>query len=138
MPRPSWRRYTRTPLPGIGDHRHRLVQLRLAVAALRAEDVPGEAFAVHPHQDGLVAAHVAPDQRDVGDVGDHVLVRVRDDGAVLGRQRGGRAALDEPLVAPPVGDDVVDGHDLDVVLGGEHVEVGAPGHAAVVRASPRR
>ena len=40
-------------------------------------------------------------------------------------------ALDEPLVAPAVGDERVDGDDLDAVLGGEHVEVGTPRHAPV-------
>src|SRR5579864_1337509 len=94
------------PASRVGDHRHRLVQLRLAIAALRAEDVTGEALAVHPDQNGLVTADVTPYECHVGDMRDHVLVCVRDNGAVLGRQRRRRAALDEPLVAPAVRDDV--------------------------------
>ncbi len=107
------------------------MELGLAVAALRAEDVPGEALAVHPHEDRVVAANIAPHQRDVRDMGDHVLVGVGGDGAVLGRQRGRRSPDDEPLVATPVGDQVRNGHDLDVVLGCEAIEIGSTRHAAV-------
>ena len=48
----------------------RQLQLLAAVAALRAEDVAGQALAVHAHQDRLAAADVAEHERDV-------LVRVR-------------------------------------------------------------
>jgi hypothetical protein len=36
--------------PGVGDAFHRLAQLRPAVAALAAEHVAGQAFAMRPHQ----------------------------------------------------------------------------------------
>src|ERR1700722_1354566 len=39
--------------PGVGDHRHRLVQLRLAVASLRSEDITGQALAVDSDEHGL-------------------------------------------------------------------------------------
>src|SRR5436305_736736 len=47
-----------------GDRRHGLVQLRAAVAAQRAEHVPGQALGVQPGQHAL-AVDIAEDQRHV-------------------------------------------------------------------------
>ena len=44
-----------------GDHLHRRVELRPAVTAPRAEDVAGQALAVHPHEHLVGAVDVAAD-----------------------------------------------------------------------------
>ena len=74
----------RAPADG-GDAGHRRLQLRSAVAAQRAEDVAGQALAVHAHQQ-LVPG------RDVAEREGHVLGPVED-----------RPVADAPELAPGVG-----------------------------------
>ena len=49
----------------LGDHLHRLLELLAAVAAHAAEDVAGDALAVHAHEHRLIAVDVAHDEGDV-------------------------------------------------------------------------
>ena len=52
--------------------------------------------------------------------------------AVAGGQMGLRDALDHLLVVQPVGDDLGDADDVDAVPGGELLQLGHPGHGAVL------
>ena len=116
---------------GVGDVGQGQLQLGSAVTAARAEDVAGQAFRVHPHEDGVTAAHIAPDQRQVLDPVEHRLVGV-DGGGPVRRRQGRRAAVEDELLPPaPVGDQFVDGDDHEAVLGGEPGEVGAAGHLPI-------
>ena len=56
------------------DLLHRAIELLAAVAAQRVEGVPGEAFAVKPHQHRLAGRYVPLDQGDVVDLVDLVFV----------------------------------------------------------------
>src|SRR5438105_4490491 len=85
-----------------GDDRHRFLQLRLAVAALGAEDIAGETLAVHAHQHRLAVVHPPPHQRDVRRVRDQILVAVRRHRAELGGQHGRGATHHETFRSPPV------------------------------------
>ena len=114
------------------DHLHGLVKLFAAVATLRTEDVARHTRGVDAHQHRLVLTPLALDER-------HVLqtVRLLTEGnqtevAVLGRHIDFLALLDEALFLQTVGDHVLDGDDLQVVLLGKLHELGHAGHSAVV------
>ena len=59
-----------TPRPASCDGGHRVVELGAAVAAARAEDVAGQALAVHADEHRLVAARSRPDEGEVVDAVD--------------------------------------------------------------------
>ena len=103
-----------------------------AVAALGVEHVPGETLGVHPHQDVLAPLHVALHEGDVLQAVDLVLERDDLELAVLRGHGGLRHAPHEPLVGQAIGHDLGDGDELDRVLGGEPLQLGAPGHGAVL------
>ena len=102
--------------PLLVDAQHRVLELLAAVAAQRVEDVAGEALGVHAHEHVLLARDLAPDHRHVvlvvheRAVADHVEV------AELRGQLGLDHALDELVVAAPVGDQVGDRDHLQAVL----------------------
>ena len=112
--------------------RHRRLQLIAAVAALRAEDVAGHALIVNAHQRRLVRAEVAHHERHVLLVVDQGAVADHPELAEAAGQRRLLHALDQPFVRQPVGDDVGDGDDAQVVLAGQPLQVRHPGHRAVV------
>ncbi len=127
----------------------RRVQLRTAVAAQRAEGVPGQALGVHAHQGG-VRQRVHRDERDVLGAGLEVAVAVHPERAVLRRQRGdagavhprrcggldgraggplaGVAGLRVGVVHPAPGDEVLDGQQHQALGRRERRGVGQPGH----------
>src|SRR3546814_317359 len=92
--------------PEVDDHAaalalhelHRRIELDAAVAAHRAEDVAGEALAVHPDQDVVLAGHGALHQRYVLLAVEQRLVGVAGEVAPLGGDPGLGDALDQLLV----------------------------------------
>ena len=103
------------PLSLALDHRKGGGELLAAVAAQRVEDVAGEALGVHAHEHVGLPGDVALDERDVVLLVDERAVA---DGLELPegrRQAGGDDAFDEPVVAPPVGDQVGDRDHLQPV-----------------------
>ena len=66
-----------------------------AIAAQRVQRVAGEALGVDAHENVFAVAHVAHDQRDVGDVVDSGFVRDATELTELGRQIELRDAVDE-------------------------------------------
>ena len=114
------------------DHRQRRLELLAAVAAQRVEDVAGQALRVHADEHVLGAVDLALDHRDVVLVVDERAVA--DDGelAEAGRQPGRDDALDELVVAAPVGDQVGDRDHLQPVARAVALEVGDAGHRPVV------
>ena len=94
----------------------RPLELLAAVAALRVEDVAGEALRVHAHEHVLRTVDVALDERDVVLAGEHLLVGDGLEVAVRRRQPHRGDALDELLVPAPVLDQVGDGDHLEAVL----------------------
>ncbi len=117
----------------LGDQLEGAVELAPAVAALRAEDVAGQALAVDPHQDRLGrVGEVAVDQRQVLLAGDLGAVGVGLEVPVDRGQGGRRHALDQGLVGEAVADQVGHRDHRDVVLGGEAGELGHPRHGAVL------
>ena len=101
----------------LGDRAQRRVQLRAAVAALRAEHVAGEALRVHAHQRRLAAAHVAlaPARR-----GGRPRARSRTGAAGTCPRRSAAARVSSAphqlLAAAAVLDQVADGEDAEPVL----------------------
>ncbi len=114
------------------DGGERRVELRPAVAAQRAEHVAGEALGVHAHEHVLAVADVAEHEGDVLAV--VVGAAVADGGelAVAQRHPGRGDALDQLLEPAPVGDQVGDGDQREVVLVGEDTQFVRPGHAGRV------
>ena len=114
------------------DHRQRRLELLAAVAAQRVEDVAGQALGVHADEHVVLARDVALDQRDVVLVVDQRAVADRGEVAEVGRQPGVDDALDELVVAAPVGDQVGDRDHLQPVLVAVGGEVGDARHRAVL------
>ena len=86
IPRPSWpRRYTTTPMPSSAICAQRGLQLSPAVAAHRAEDISGQALAVHPHEHVRLPGRLTHDECQMGLVVDHALVGDAAKLAELGR-----------------------------------------------------
>ncbi len=121
-----------------------LVELRAAVAALRAEDVAGQALGVHPDQHRLSFAgrasvvgracrhHVAVHEREVLGGVDGRPEAVGPELTVPGRQPGLGHPLDQGLGAVPVAHQVVDRDHRQPVLVGEGPQLGCALHGAVV------
>src|SRR6266542_1643543 len=118
-------------LPRLGDAPQRAFELGAAVAAQAAERVPGEALGVDPHQHVVLARDLALDQRQVLLAVEDRLVGEGGEVAPL----GGDARLGDPphqlLAVAAVADQVGDADQLEVVLGGEGLELRQAGHAAV-------
>jgi hypothetical protein len=116
----------------LGDPAHGGVQLGAAVALERAEDVPGEALAVHPHEDVVLPLHGTLDEGDVLVAVEQVLVGV---GGEVAPWRGD-AGLGDPahelLALAAVADEVGDGDHHQAVLLGEALELGPAGHLHAV------
>ena len=97
----------------------RLLELRAAVAAQRAEHVAGHALRVHADEHVLAAVDVALDQREMVLVVDQLAEADRAELACTVGSAHGRLALDELLGAAAVRDQVRDGAELQPVLGAE-------------------
>ena len=87
---------------------------------------------MHAHEDVLAVADVALDERDVVGVVEHRPVADGAELAVRGRDLRLGDPLDLLLGAAAPGDEVGDGDDGEVVLGGEDLQLVEPGHAVVV------
>jgi hypothetical protein len=117
----------------LGDAGERGVQLGATVAAQRAEDVAGEALAVHPHQHRLGPGDVALDERHVFGAVEQGLGRRGRRRSPTGSAPGPHRWLDHQLlVLTTVADQVGDRDDQQAVLGGEDGQLRDPGHRAVV------
>ena len=119
-------------MPSLLDHRHRRLELLAAVAAKRVEDVAGQALGVDADEHVLGAGDVALDHRDVVLVVEQRAVADGGELAEGGRQLRRDDALDQPLGAPPVGDQVGDRDHLQAVALAVGDQVGDPGHGPVV------
>ena len=97
------------------DHRQRRLELLAAIAAQRVEDVARQALGVDAHEHVVAARDVALDHRHVVLVVDERPVADRGELAERGRQLRRHDPLDEPLRAPPVGDQVGDRDHLQPV-----------------------
>ena len=111
MPLPSWSRYTIDAPAFLGDQLHGAVELHAAVAALRSEDVAGEALGVHPDEHVRLPRHLAEDQRHVLRPIHVVLVADDREVAELGRQPRLGHAVDQLLLLQPVGDQLRHRHE---------------------------
>ena len=114
------------------DRRQRRLELLAAVAAQRVEDVAGEALGVDADQHVLGAGDLALDHRDVVLVVHQRAVADGGELAELGRQLGGDDALDQPLGAAAVGDQVGDRDHLQPVPLAVGHQVRDPGHRPVL------
>ena len=108
------------------------IQLRAAVTPQRAQQIAGEALGVDPHQRGIHGSQVAEHVGHVLLVVEERHVGVCGELAVLRRDARRTEVLDQLLVPTPVSDQVGDGHEVQVVLDGEGLQVGHPGHGPVV------
>eukprot|EP01022_Parablepharisma_sp_SALTPOND_P024123 TRINITY_DN5305_c1_g4_i2.p1 TRINITY_DN5305_c1_g4~~TRINITY_DN5305_c1_g4_i2.p1 ORF type:complete len:914 (+),score=247.13 TRINITY_DN5305_c1_g4_i2:98-2839(+) len=114
------------------DHLEGLGKLVAAVAAPGVKHVAGQALGVHPDQHRLFGVDLSLDQGHVLQVVHVIGVAVGMELAELGGQAHLGLAVHKGLVAHAVGDQVGDGHDLQIVLGRELLQVGHAGHGAVV------
>ena len=108
------------------------LELRPAVAPQRSQQVTGEALRVDPHQRGIHRSQVAEYVGHVLLVVEERHVGVGGELAVLRRDARRTEVLDQLLVPTPVPDQVGDGHEVQVVLGGEGLQVEHPRHGPVV------
>jgi hypothetical protein len=108
------------------------VQLRSTVAAERAEDVAGEALAVHPHQNVGLTGHLPFDQGHMMLPVEHRFVGVDGELAVVGGDPGVGDPAHELVLVPAVPDQIGDRDQMQPVLGGELGELGEAGHARLV------
>ena len=113
-------------------HLHGAVQLLAAVALAAAEDVARGAARMHAHQHGLALLPLALLQH-------HVRVAVVELGVgnelEVAPARGQEHLLllaDQRLVGYAVGDEVLDGHNLEAELLGHFLQLRHAGHGAVV------
>src|ERR687894_752721 len=115
----------------LGDAPHRLGELGPAVAAQRAEHVAGQALAVHPHENVVLALHGPAHERQVLLAVDDRLVGVAGEVAPLGGDAGLGHPLDQLLGLAPVADEVGDRDEQEPVLLGEALELGHAGHVVL-------
>ena len=104
---------------------HRLGQLPAAVAALRRQDVAGQAFGVDAHQDRLGRPDGADAQRQMLPPGQPVLEGPHDELAERRRQQRLVQLRDEGLGRHPVREDVVDRDVRQPVRRRDLAELGA-------------
>ena len=108
------------------------LQLRPAVTAQGAEHVAGQTLGVDPHQHVLGPGHLAHHECEVLLVVQHRLVDEGPELTPVGRDARLGDESHQLLVLPPVADEVRDGDEREVVLLGEGLEVGQPGHLRLV------
>ena len=115
------------------DCAHRFLDERAGLLAADAEEVGERIDGVHAHEHRSRLGRVALDEREVLDVLDrrleHVQVEVAGENA---RRAYLRDLPDDALGAQPVGDEVVDGADLEAMARGERHQIRQPRHGAVV------
>ena len=111
---------------------HRLVQLRSAIAALRPEDVAGQAFAVDAHEHISFPGHISFDQRQVMLSVQLRAVEIQIEIAVFSRHLHHLHSLDQFFPGATVFDQRLNGADLQAVLVREIDQFGQPRHRAVI------
>ncbi len=87
---------------------------------------------MHPHQDVRLPHRFTHDEGQVGLVVDHALVGEAAELAELRGEAGLGGAAHQPLGLAPVANEVGDGDQNQAVLGGEDLEIVAPGHVEPV------
>ena len=117
---------------GLLDLLQRGVELAAAIAAARAEDIAGQAFAVDAHEHRLAVGDVALHQREVVLLFMRRAVEQQVERAVIGRQLHALLELDQLFAAAAILDQVEDGAELELVLFLELEQVGQARHGAVV------
>ena len=118
--------------PLLLNHLHGLVQLFAAVAAQRTEDVAGGARRVHTHHDGLAFAPFALAQCEMLQTVAHLTEGYEVEMSVGGGHLHFVAHLHERVLAQPVGDEVLDGDDAQLVSVGKLQQLRHACHGAVV------
>ena len=116
------------------DHLHRRMQLCATVAPKAAEDVARQAFRVRAQKNGPLRIDVAQHQREMILVAEDVFIGVELPQAgrlASDRNDGFDPACDELFIPPAVRDHLLDRDQLDVVLGGEGLEIGHACHGSV-------
>ena len=101
---------------GAFDHLERGVELRAAIAATRAEDVAGEAFAMDADERGLGFGNLAFHECEMVCAIDERAIHVQVEIAVVGRHLDDLLTLDEPFTRATVGDEIFDAAQLQLVL----------------------
>jgi len=115
-----------------GDERHGGVQLAAAIAAPGAEDIAGEAFRVHPDQNGPVGDNRTVGQGEMVRAVGRDAVEVALEVAVIGGQLDGFLAFDELLVAAAVFDDLCNRAGLESMAALVVSEFPDAGHGAIL------
>ena len=107
------------------------MKLRAAIAAPRAEHVPGETLRVHTDEHLGLAGNLSVHQSDV--LGFVDIVAVADDGEVaeLRGNSGLGHAMDQLLGPETIGHELGHGHERETVLLRDLVELGPSGHGPI-------
>ena len=113
------------------DLPHGLMQLRTAITTARAEDVTGQALAMHADQHGLLRVDFAADHGNVVCAISQRTVQIKIEVAVIGRHAHTLFALHQFLAAPAVGDEITDGAHLQLVLAAELLQIVEPRHRTI-------
>ena len=120
-----------SPRPVFEDHLKGHVQLFAAIAFEAAKGVAGETLAMDAHQHVVTRRPIADDQRGVFPAVDDAVVADDAGDAVPGGQVGFRDAGDQGFAHAPMGDELSDAEDLQVMFAGELLQLGHPRHGAV-------
>ena len=114
------------------NHLKRLVQLLAAVAAQRAEDVASGAAGMDANQHGFVLSPLTLDKCHVFQSVAFLSERYQLEMTIAGRHIHTAANLDERLLLQPVGYQVPDTDNLQMVYPAKLYQFGQTGHRAVV------
>ena len=120
------------PVAGGGNLLHRLLQLRPAIAAARAEHVAGEAFALHANERAAAGVHAALDEGEVVLAVDRGAIEVQVELAIISRHVDDLLAGDKLFAFTAKLDELLDGTDLEFVFFREATQLRQAGHRAVV------
>ncbi len=116
----------------LADASHRVIQLRLAVAAHGAEDLARQALRVHAHEHVASVGHVAHHERELFASARELAVSVQREHAEGCRHAGAGDSFHDSLRTPPIGNEILDGDERKSMLAGEALELGAAGHRPVI------
>jgi len=119
-------------LPLFRDALHGIAQRPAAIVPLTAEQIAEHVLHVHPHQRRGIGIQIPLHQHQMQLVVDDVAIGMQLELAKLGGHLRAGHPLDGLFVEHAVFDEIGDGADLDAVLGGKLLQIGAAGHGAVL------
>src|SRR6266436_6496748 len=108
------------------------IELSATVTTSGTQNIAGKALRVHPHEYVLPVSYLAANKSDVSLLVDLILECVKAEFSVFGWQLRGGDALHHRLCTHPVGNQVGDGDEWNVMSSRKSTELWHPSHGAVL------